>query len=571
MSVTRSLALTASLALVGSSFGLPARGQETWPTYQANAQHSGFVPVALDTSKFAPRWQRPVGDGSPLNPIAVGDGRLFVTTLGYFSNAGLFVHDADTGNELWRVTYGDVFSVNPPAYHAGKVFLQTGNHASDTYLRAYFADSGALAFQAAHAAQWESYLAPTIVDGTVYVDGGYYGGMYAFDENNGARRWFAGFLPQYDQWTPAVDASYAYAYLGEYSPALYAVNRADGTLAFRIDDPNFDWNGWSMDGAPVLGGANDVFAIHNGRLIRFDLTGRRIAWELPRTFTGQPSVAHGVVYAIDSGALTAWSQTTGAFLWSFGLPTEKLVGPIVVTETHALVPGERATYAVDLLSHTSDWSYPLTGALALAGGSLYIASYSGVLAAIDAGPAPDRDADGVADRVDNCPDVPNADQADRDGDGVGDACNDAADRDGDEFADPLDNCPDVANPAQSNADGDAFGDACDPFPQDANNEFAQCRVERDACQADLSSCLAAGGGDSDHDGVADPGDACPHSPAGLAIDWAGCTRAEFCARSAIDGMLGAARCLLADWQGPAQGVLDCRVAYTKGKLLCVAR
>ena len=34
----------------------------------------------------------------------------------------------------------------------------------------------------------------------------------------------------------------------------------------------------------------------------------------------------------------------------------------------------------------------------------------------------DRDNDGVADDIDNCPDVPNADQSDSDGDGIGDAC-----------------------------------------------------------------------------------------------------------------------------------------------------
>jgi len=37
-------------------------------------------------------------------------------------------------------------------------------------------------------------------------------------------------------------------------------------------------------------------------------------------------------------------------------------------------------------------------------------------------PTGDRDGDGVPDGVDNCPDVPNPDQADSDGDGVGDAC-----------------------------------------------------------------------------------------------------------------------------------------------------
>ena len=35
---------------------------------------------------------------------------------------------------------------------------------------------------------------------------------------------------------------------------------------------------------------------------------------------------------------------------------------------------------------------------------------------------PDGDGDGIADRIDNCPDVPNGDQADGDGDNAGDAC-----------------------------------------------------------------------------------------------------------------------------------------------------
>jgi len=56
----------------------------------------------------------------------------------------------------------------------------------------------------------------------------------------------------------------------------------------------------------------------------------------------------------------------------------------------------------------------------------------------------DLDGDGIPDAEDNCPTVPNADQADGDGDGVGDVC---------------DNCPLAFNPDQS--DGDGVGDVCD--------------------------------------------------------------------------------------------------------------
>jgi len=74
-------------------------------------------------------------------------------------------------------------------------------------------------------------------------------------------------------------------------------------------------------------------------------------------------------------------------------------------------------------------------------------------------PLVDTDNDGVLDWADNCPNDANTDQADFDGDGVGDACE--LDGDGDQIPDEDDNCPHVANTTQKNLDGDSMGDACD--------------------------------------------------------------------------------------------------------------
>ena len=81
----------------------------------------------------------------------------------------------------------------------------------------------------------------------------------------------------------------------------------------------------------------------------------------------------------------------------------------------------------------------------------------------------DADCEGqVCEDVDNCPNDPNPDQADGDGDGAGDVCDDCTDTDGDGYGNPGfpnntcadDNCPNVSNADQADSDGDGIGDAC---------------------------------------------------------------------------------------------------------------
>lgn len=102
-------------------------------------------------------------------------------------------------------------------------------------------------------------------------------------------------------------------------------------------------------------------------------------------------------------------------------------------------------------------------------------------------PVDDQDGDGVPDAQDNCPSIPNPDQADGNANGVGDACDlpptpprpvpptppeplpptpprpvpPALDSDGDGVADAIDNCPTTPNPDQTDMDQDGRGDRCE--------------------------------------------------------------------------------------------------------------
>jgi subtilisin family serine protease len=130
-------------------------------------------------------------------------------------------------------------------------------------------------------------------------------------------------------------------------------------------------------------------------------------------------------------------------------------------------------------------------------------------------PIPHSDGDGVADWYDNCDFANNADQADQNQDGEGDACD--ADIDGDSVLNAPDNCPTTSNPDQRDApDRDGLGNACDT---DRDNDGVL--NANDLC-ADLNGTGAFGcpagtltpqPADSDRDGVADASDACPRDSA----------------------------------------------------------
>lgn len=126
----------------------------------------------------------------------------------------------------------------------------------------------------------------------------------------------------------------------------------------------------------------------------------------------------------------------------------------------------------------------------------------------------DEDGDLVGDMCDNCPQDPNEDQLDSDGNGVGDICDE--DDDGDSILDGFDNCPLDSNLGQENSDADSLGDACDNCSTDDNEDQANSDADTFGDVCDNCSLIDnEDQADLDQDGI---GDVCDTDIDGDAVD-----------------------------------------------------
>ena len=148
----------------------------------------------------------------------------------------------------------------------------------------------------------------------------------------------------------------------------------------------------------------------------------------------------------------------------------------------------------------------------------------------------DTDGDGFVDQLDKCPQI-NDDQADLDGDGIGDACE--TDTDGDGISDDVDNCVRDSFTWESEHDIDHDQDGCRDADMDADDDGDNVLDLSDDCSTGEinwnSSFDHDGDGchddreddDDDSDGISDALDICPRgyvgaSGSGMDVDQDGC-------------------------------------------------
>jgi hypothetical protein len=365
----------------------PIAGVGDWSGFQGNAAHTGFVPVALAPAKFTLRWKYEAasvnGYQMMISDIVTSAGQFYFSTGGFWdaSNVGhnLYAFNEQDGKQSWIHDFGNLKTptTNPPGVANGKVYLFAGSQES-TAMFAFDAKNGTQLFSTPGASQWEHYLAPVVVGGSVYSEGGAYGGMFAYNAGTGAMQWFTN-LAQIDGWTPAVDADNAYVYLNN---ALEIVDRRTGTRVRQIPGTA---NAWTTGATPLIGAPGNIIVTGNEALTNFDTVNGQVRWTVPGHFHAGSAYDNKEIFVLNGGpyVLEARSETDGSTLWSWTppAPTGGWRGNVLLTQNQVFVSTDNATYAIDRTSHATVWTQPFPGKLTLsATGVLYINNDTSVLA-----------------------------------------------------------------------------------------------------------------------------------------------------------------------------------------------
>jgi hypothetical protein len=221
----------------------------------------------------------------------------------------------------------------------------------------------------------------------------------------------------------------------------------------------------------------------------------------------QGAVAWMLADAVPRPTVGDWRRSTQLARWLMAHGLARVEGRL-------MVPGRRAPAADGYPEGPRDWRYDLGWAVMadqapsgrwqclpgtcwrpVAATAYAVMVLSMPFAALCDG---FEDQDGICGAEDNCPQVPNVDQADMDGDGRGDVC---------------DNCPGTPNADQSDGDGDGLGDVCDGFGClsvgsevcDGTDDDCDGQIDEQVpfCDCDPPSVEQCNGRDDDCDGYID--------------------------------------------------------------------
>ena len=357
--------------LVSASYGAE------WSQFGNGPDHSGRYPGVLSTQTWVQRWEYAFPNA--INPLAIGGGKVYVTPTGDWNN---YMHavalDAVTGGEVWRTQFQPGYSMTPPSHHKGVVYMQRGN--SDSHLWALNASDGTVKWSAPYGSQYERHFSPAVSDLGIYMNGGYYGGIYGFDPTSGTQKFFLS-LEQKDQWTPAIHDGKVYSFVN----GMFRNHHPEtGVVQWSL---NLTWNYASLHRSICCDSgkayvANDSTA--GAELICIDLSSQSVAWRVSGSFSGTPAISNGILYACSGGVVKAYNSSTGDWIADFTAADESsLNGAPVVSSDLLFIGSARKTYIFDLATQAILQTLDFGSQIAIADDTLYLACSDNKVRAFD--------------------------------------------------------------------------------------------------------------------------------------------------------------------------------------------
>ncbi len=360
-------------------------GVGAWSTYQGNVSHTGYVDANFDVSRFSPRFTIPAnGTAQKISTAANDNGNVYMSYMDQGQAEVRSIKETD-GSFAWRASLGKVDSVNPPAVGNGFVFVTTTAYNLDK-LWVFNQQDGSLVYKSGEGNVYSAGShALTVVGGDVYSwTRPYYSvAVRKFSSDKLSYLWSNRVDEaslQYNPNHPAADAKYLYVYA---NGQLFALSITGGYKIWSTadtDDTTTEAKSVALSGnlAIVMGERIAAFDTYSHMQPR--------VWSVENKFAGALAVGNDMVYAVSaaSGALEARSVADGKLQWTSESMSMGGFKSLIVSRNLAFVSGATKTQAIDLTTHKIVWTYDHGGELSIsANGVLYILEANGYLSAIN--------------------------------------------------------------------------------------------------------------------------------------------------------------------------------------------
>jgi outer membrane protein assembly factor BamB len=312
-------------------------------TFQINNLHDGASSDQL-AAPLGKLWSHDFGEKAT-DPLMV-NGRVFDVTIGDITTH-LWSLDALTGDSEWSVDIGGDFEAVGIAADGTNVYA----HGFSGELRAYAQATGALVWTTQLPGQYAFTSVPTVLSGTIYVDGAGGGGtLYAVNAATGKVRWTADVMNG-DNSSPAVTPNGVYvSYACEVS---YRFNPYTGA---NIWTHLTDCEGGGGE-TPVIHGANVYVRDIAGKppVMLSVTTGAAVGAFTSSSATPPAFSSTDGFFPQDNGTLTAEDLATKTALWTKGDGT-LVSAPLAIGNDVVTASSSGEVYMYDGATGAEVWS-----------------------------------------------------------------------------------------------------------------------------------------------------------------------------------------------------------------------